>query len=373
MKIVIFGLTVSSSWGNGHATLWRGLIKALARRGHSVTFFERNTDFYAENRDLSTLNGARLTLYDSFAEALPGARRELQAADVAITTSYCPDAIEAARLVQECARPLSVFYDLDTPVTLALARGGQAVPWLGPAGLGDFDLVLSFTGGRALDELKALGARRVVPLYGHADPDAHSRVAEDPRFKADLSWLGTWASDRQNGLEALFAAPARARPHHRFLLGGSLYPQNFPWTANIWFVRHIPPQLHSAFYSSSRLTLNVTRDTMARMGWCPSGRLFEAAACQAPVVSDWFEGLDAFFEPGREILIAHSTEEALSALDEPDSALARIAQAAHERLLRDHTSARRADELMAALEAPRTGRFDHPPVRPGPEPPSCGV
>jgi spore maturation protein CgeB len=371
MKIVIFGLTVSSSWGNGHATLWRGLINALTRRGHAVTFFERNTDFYAENRDLRTLNGAELTLYDSFADVLPVGRRELQAADVAITTSYCPDAIEAAQLMQECGRALTVFYDLDTPVTLALARGGQAVPWLGPAGLGDFDLVLSYTGGRALDELRALGARRVVPLYGHADPQAHSRVAEIPRFKADLSWLGTWAADRQKALEALFAAPARARPHYRFLLGGSLYPPSFPWTANIWFVRHIPPDLHSAFYSSSRLTLNVTRDTMAQMGWCPSGRLFEAAACQAPVVSDWFEGLDAFFEPGSEILIARSTEEALGALDEPDSALERIAQAAHERFLRDHTSARRADELVAALEAPQAGAVEH--RRGGTEARPCGV
>jgi spore maturation protein CgeB len=353
MKIVIFGLTVSSSWGNGHATLWRGLINALASLGHDVTFFERNTEFYAENRDLCSLKDARLALYDRFADALPEARRELKAADVAITTSYCPDAVEAARLMHECGRPLTVFYDLDTPVTLALARQGEAVPWLGGSGLAAFDLVLSYTGGRALDELRALGARRVVPIYGHADPQAHVRAREDPRFKADLSWLGTWAADRQGTLEKLFAAPARARPQCKFLLGGSLYPQNFPWTANIWFVRHVPPDLHPAFYSSSRLTLNVTRDTMAQMGWCPSGRLFEAAACRAPVVSDWFDGLDEFFEPGREILIARDTEEALNALDMPDRELERIAAAAHERFRKDHTSARRAQELLAAFEVPK--------------------
>ena len=352
MKIVIFGLTVSSSWGNGHATLWRGLINALAQRGHDVTFFERNTDFYAENRDIERLSEARLVLYDSLADVLAEARREVKAADVAITTSYCPDAIAAARLMHDCGRPLSVFYDLDTPVTLALARRGQAVPWLDQSGLHEFDLVLSYTGGRALDELTALGARRVVPLYGHADPASHARVGEDARFVADLSWLGTWAADRQATLETLFAAPARARPHCRFLLGGSLYPQNFPWTPNIWFVRHVPPDLHPAFYSSSRLTLNVTRDTMAEMGWCPSGRLFEAAACGAPVVSDWFEGLDEFFAPGSEILIAHDTAEALEALDMSDHELERIGAAAHARFRADHTSARRAEEMLAAIEAP---------------------
>jgi spore maturation protein CgeB len=359
MKIVIFGLTVSSSWGNGHATLWRGLINALARLGHDVTFFERNTDFYAENRDVEALNEARLVLYDSLADALAEARRELKTADVAITTSYCPDAIAAARLMHDCGRPLSVFYDLDTPVTLALARQGRAVPWLDQTRLGEFDLVLSYTGGRALEELMALGARRVVPLYGHADPRAHGRVGEDARFAADLSWLGTWAADRQGTLEKLFAAPARARPHCKFLLGGALYPQNFPWTPNIWFVRHVPPDLHPAFYSSSRLTLNVTRDTMAEMGWCPSGRLFEAAACRAPVVSDWFDGLDEFFAPGSEILIARDTEEALGALDMSDHELERIAAAAHARFHADHTSARRAEEMLAAFEAPRGPVFAH--------------
>jgi spore maturation protein CgeB len=368
MKLVIFGLTVSSSWGNGHATLWRGLINALARLGHDVTFFERNTDFYAENRDLDSLSEARLQFYDSLGDVIDKARREIETADVAITTSYCPDAIVAARLMHDCGRPLSVFYDLDTPVTLALARGGQAVPWLDRSRLHAFDLVLSYTGGRALDELTALGARRVVPLYGHADPAAHARVGGDRRFAADLSWLGTWAADRQATLERLFAAPARARPHRKFLLGGALYPQDFPWAPNIWFVRHVPPDLHPAFYSSSRLTLNVTRDSMAEMGWCPSGRLFEAAACGAPVVSDWFEGLDEFFVPGSEILIARDTAEALAALDMSDHELERIGAAAHARFRADHTSARRAEEMLAAIEASGSAAATH-----GAEADECGA
>ena len=154
----------------------------------------------------------------------------------------------------------------------------------------------------------------------------------------------------------LFVAPARLRPQDKFLIGGAQYPDSFPWSDNVYFVRHLPPQEHAAFFSSSRLTLNVTREPMARMGWCPSGRLFEAAACGTPVLSDEWAGLDEFFTPGREILIARSTQEAVAALELGDDELARIARAAHERVLAGHTSAHRARELESLLEealAPR--------------------
>jgi spore maturation protein CgeB len=351
MKLVIFGLSVSSSWGNGHATLWRGLINGLAALGHTVVFFERDVAYYAADRDLVDLPGGRLVLYHDWNSVRLEARRELGEADVALVTSYCPDGVDAAREATDSPVALRVFYDLDTPVTLERIRAGGTVPWLGPAGLADFDLVLSYTGGEALRYLQELlGARQVAPLYGSVDPEVHRPVAALDRYRSALSYLGTYAADRQAALERLFVEPARRRPAQRFLIGGAQYPGDFPWADNIYFVRHLPPGEHPAFYSSSRITLNVTRAPMAEMGYCPSGRLFEAAACGVPVLSDSWEGLDQFFTPGGEILVARDAAEALAALDLSDAELARIARAARERVLAEHTADRRAAELVTRLE-----------------------
>lgn len=357
MKLVIFGLTISSSWGNGHATLWRGLCAALARQGHRVVFFERDQHWYAGNRDYWDLPGGALVFYADWDGALPAARRHLADADVAMVTSYCPDGVAAADLVLTEARGLRVFYDLDTPVTLAQLSAGEGVDYIGPGGLSGFDLVLSYTGGTALTDLqRRLGAVRVAPLYGHVDPAVHAPApAQDP-YRADLSYIGTYAADRQRALETLFIGPARRLSHCRFLIAGSQYPPDFPWTPNIWFMRHLPPSEHPAFFASSRLTLNVTRGAMAARGWCPSGRLFEAAACGAPILSDAWEGLDAFFTPGREILVARTAEEAEAAIGLSDAALRRIAAAARERVLAEHTSDARARDLLAALDQARRPR-----------------
>ena len=349
MKLVVFGLTVTSSWGNGHATLWRGLIRALGQRGHRIVFFERDVPYYAANRDLDAIPGAEIVLYPDWEAALPLARRHLADADAAMVTSYCPDGVAATDLVAQSS-VARVFYDLDTPVTLQHLRSGATTSYIGPRGLRDFDLVLSYTGGPALDGLRdVLGARRVAPLYGHADPEVHRAVPPLPRYAADLSYLGTYAADRQAALEAMFVGPARARPGRRFLIGGAQYPADFPWTENIHFVRHLPPVEHPAFFSSSRLTLNVTRSAMAAMGWCPSGRLFEAAACGTAILSDTWDGLDSFFTSGREILVARTSEDALAALDRSDSELARIGRDARDRVLAEHTSAHRAATLEALL------------------------
>lgn len=355
MKIVVFGLTVSSSWGNGHATLWRGLIRALAATGHRVVFFERDVPYYAGHRDLHELPGAELVLYTDWRDVVRRARAELADADVGMTTSYCPDAVIAARLLLD-SRTFPVFYDLDTPITLARLAEGTMVPYLPPNALADFALVLSYTGGAALTALKErLGARRVAPLYGHVDPEIHRPAGPAAQYRADLSYLGTYAADRQNKLQTLFVAPAGLRPEHRFLIGGAQYPPDFPWAANIFFVRHLPPAEHPQFFASSRLTLNVTRRDMAEMGWCPSGRLFEAAACGAAILTDDWDGLEEFFAPGAELLVARTTEDTLAALDRDDAELARIAAAARERVLAAHTSAHRAAELIAAIEAAMSG------------------
>ena len=357
MNIVIFGLSVSSSWGNGHAALWRGLIRALLAGGHQVTFFERDVPYYADNRDLDRLpEGGELVLYREWAEALPQARRALDGADVGMVTSYCPDALAAARLLEDARLPVRCFYDLDTPVTLARLGAGEAVDYIGPDGLSGFDLVLSYTGGAALEALRSrLGARLVVPIYGSVDPDLHRPAPARPAYAALLSYIGTYAADRQAALERLFVEPARLRPEERFVIAGAQYPDGFPWTVNTWFVRHLPPPEHPAFYSSSRMTLNVTREAMARSGWCPSGRLFEAAACGVPILSDRWAGLDAFFAPGSEILVADTTAEALDALATPPATLAVLARRARERTLDEHTAARRAGEMVAAFEAAHTG------------------
>ena len=358
MRLVVFGLTVSSSWGNGHATLWRGLWRALVERGHGLVFFERDVPYYAEHRDVTQLPGGELVLYRDWEEVRARAGREVDAADAVMVTSYCPDGAAAARLIADSdTAGVKLFYDMDTPVTLESVREGRSVPYLGPRGLRDFHLVLSYTGGPALQALQSLlGARRVAPLYGHVDPQVHRRVPSAAHYTADLSYLGTYAADRQAALEALFIEPARRLPQRDFLIGGAQYPADFPWTANIRFVRHLPPAEHPSFFSSSRLTLSVTRRAMAENGWCPSGRLFEAAACGTPVLSDAWDGLDEFFAPGREILIARTTEEAVAALELGDDELGRIARAARERVLASHTSAHRARELESLLEeahAPR--------------------
>lgn len=348
MKLVIFGLSVSSSWGNGHAVLWRALIRAFAERGHRTVFFERDVPYYAEHRDLTSLDGGRLILYDDWAEVWPRAQSELADADAGMVTSYCPDALAATELVIS-APGLHVFYDLDAPVTLTRLAAGQLVDYIGPEGLAPFDLVLSYTGGSALSALRQrLSARRVAALYGSVDPRRY-RPAEKPERRAALSYLGTYAEDRQPALEALFIEPARLRPGQRFIIGGAQYPSDFPWAANIDFARHVAPQEHPRFYAAARLTLNVTRQAMAALGWCPSGRLFEAGACAAPIISDWWEGLDEFFDPGREILVATTTEDVVAALEMSDAELAAIGAAARDRTLSDHTAERRAAELEMLL------------------------
>ncbi len=347
MKIVIFGLTVSSSWGNGHATLWRALITALTGRGHEVVFFEKDVPYYAGNRDLWELppRGA-LHIYPELSAIVGEARQQLAAADLAMTTSYCPDGMAAAQLILESRATIKAFYDLDTPVTLDRLRGGEPVGYLPASGLRDFDLVLSYTGGRVLTELQdRLGARVVAPLYGSADPETHHPVAPRDEFRGDLSYLGTYASDRQATLEALFLEPARRLPRSRFVIGGAQYPAEFPWSPNIFFVRHLPPLLHPAFFCSSRATLNVTRRAMADYGYCPSGRLFEAALCGVPVLSDTWEGLETFFKPGQELLTVRSSQDVVDALQLTDAELARIAEAGRARVLAEHTAEARAEEL----------------------------
>ena len=307
---------------------------------------------------MDEIPGCELRLYKDWDDVLPQARSELSDADVGMVTSYCADGPAACQVVLDSTSRIHCFYDLDTPVTISRLLAGERVEYLPADGLGGFDLVLSYTGGEALNWLTTLlGARRVAPLYGSVDPLIHRPAEPVPEFAADLSYLGTYAADRQKTLDRLFIQSARIAANRRFLIGGAQYPSDFPWTSNIYFVRHLPPAMHPAFYSSSRMTLNVTRRAMADMGYCPSGRLFEAAACGAPLLSDEWEGLDEFYAPGSEILLCHSTEDVLHALDLSDQELKRIAAAARERTISEHTADSRVKDLEAILEDKNVGHY----------------
>jgi spore maturation protein CgeB len=351
MKLVVFGLSISSSWGNGHATLWRALCHGLAQRGHSVTFFEQDVPYYAAHRDMPVLEHGRLVLFRKWEDVEAEAARQVKGADATIVTSYCPVARQVSPLIWEHARR-SVFYDLDTPVTLTRLRAGEDVPYLPEAGLGAFDLVLSFTGGGALRLLQdELGARRVAPLYGSVDPRVHRRVPPQSSYECDLSYLGTYSADRQSALEELFIRAARLCPSRRFVMGGAQFPDEFPWTENLHFVRHLPPAEHPAFFSSSRFTLNVTRGPMRDFGYCPSGRLFEAAACGTPILTDTWEGLEQFFTPGEDVVVAERTDDVLAALGQDAECAQRMAHRARQRVLAAHTGEHRAAELEMLLES----------------------
>ncbi|MDQ2833629.1 MAG: glycosyltransferase [Acidobacteriota bacterium] len=347
MHLVIFGLTISSSWGNGHATLWRSLVKAMLQRGHTVTFYEKDVPYYAGARDLYELpRGGTLRFYSDFDEVRDEAKRTLRHADLALCTSFCPDGAAASEVILGYGRGIRAFYDLDTPVTLNGLKISGTIDYMPVRGLGDFDLVLSYTGGRALGELKSrLGARVVAPLYGSVDPESYKPAPMRHEFQSALSYLGTYAADRQQTLTQLLLEPAKLAPKQRFLIGGAQYPESFPWGGNIFFVRHVPPPMHPAFFCSGRATLNVTRGVMARYGFCPSGRLFEAAATGTPLLTDDWEGLDSFFTPGREILRVSSAADVANALSLSDRELSDVAEAGRARTLSEHTGAHRVKQL----------------------------
>jgi spore maturation protein CgeB len=350
LRIVVLGLSLSSSWGNGHATTWRALLQALAARGHDILFLERDVPWYASNRDLERPSFCRLAFYrglDDLARAWTG---PIAGADAVIVGSYVPEGVAVGRLVQETARGVAAFYDIDTPVTLAkLERGDQE--YLSPDLIPGYGLYLSFTGGPTLDLLmRRYGSPDARVLYCSVDEEAYRPLRRAPRW--DLSYLGTYSADRQPVLERLLIEPARRAPALRFVVAGPLYPDGIAWPANVERLEHVPPTDHAAFYAESRFTLNVTRADMVRAGYSPSVRLFEAGACGTPVVSDVWDGIGTLFVPGEEVLLAETADEVLDALTGwPEPRRRGLAEAARRRVLRQHTAAHRAAELEAHLHA----------------------
>ena len=351
MNLVVLGLSLSSSWGNGHATTYRALLKAFAARGHDILFLERDVPWYASQRDLADPDYCRLAYYRDLDE-LSDWRGEIARADAVIVGSYVPDGVEVGRLAQGWAEGVTAFYDIDTPVTLArLARGDRE--YLAPELIPGFDLYLSFTGGPTLGLIeRRYGSPAARALYCSVD-DAVYRPTGAPK-RWDLSYLGTYSDDRQPVLERLLLEPARALPDRRFVVAGPQYPATIDWPANVERIEHLPPAEHPAFYSASRATLNVTRADMVAAGWSPSVRLFEAAACATPILSDRWDGLDRLLEPDREIVLVDTPDQVIYALQHLDFAMGERARA---RVLEGHTARHRAAELETFLmDERRTSR-----------------
>jgi spore maturation protein CgeB len=354
VKIIVFGLTISSSWGNGHATPYRAIIRALDRMGHQVEFFEKDVSYYSSRRDFSSCDYCRLTLYSDWSQVRQQALAAAAASDVVMTASFLPEGQRINDDVLQLARPLRVYYDLDTPVTLNQLRHDEAA-YLRQDQIPGFDLVLSFTGGGVLSALEEqYGARMARPLYGCVDPDDYRRVEPAAEFRCDLSYMGTYSADRQEKLDTLLLEPARRHPERQFLLAGSLYPWHWQWPANVRRIEHVAPSAHPGFYSSSRITLNLTRGEMAANGWCPSGRFFEAAACGTPLLTDQWDGLDEFFDCEHDLRIVSTPEAVEAALLLPDAELAAIAARARRRTLEEHTGDMRARRLLEYLEEARS-------------------
>lgn len=372
MKITFLGLTITSSWGNGHATTYRSLLKALHRRGHRLVFIEKDVEWYRNNRDLPHPGYCDVDLYRSWSRrgrAL--AIAQASDSDVVVIGSYFPDAIAATReLLDACSAPI-LFYDIDTPVTLAQLRARGRTDYLDAALIPHYAAYMSFTGGPALDELvTGFGSPLAAPLYCSVDPALHHRTSTRAEFRADLSYLGTYAADRQPKLEVLLQAPARLLPQRRFLVAGPMYPESIAWAPNVHRIQHVPPADHPVLYSSSRLTLNVTRDDMVAAGYSPSVRLFEASACGAAIVSDAWPGMDAFFQPGEEILLTSSTEQVVDILTNISEAeIRQIGERAQQRVLASHTSEQRAREFEEIVDRV----LARPPARRAPSQPELAA
>lgn len=344
MNIVILGLSITSSWGNGHATTYRSLVRGLASKGHKVLFLERDAPWYAGNRDEPHPAGAQTELYESIDGLIARFERPVSEADLVIVGSFVPEGITVGEWVTSVATGVTAFYDIDTPVTLEKLDQG-VFEYITPGLIRNYDLYLSFTGGPALKSIESrFGSGMARALYCSVDPRRYVPLTRTARW--DLGYLGTYSDDRQLPLDRLMLEPARAWSAGRFAVAGPLYPETIVWPQNIERTIHLSPREHPEFYSSQRFTLNITREAMKRSGYSPSVRLFEAGACGVAIISDWWPGLDTLIAPGREVLLSTGPEDTLRYLrDLPDIHRLQVGAAARARMLAEHTPEKRAAQL----------------------------
>ena len=354
LQIVILGLSITSSWGNGHATTYRGLVRELCAQGHDVLFLERDVPWYASNRDMPQPPFGRTELYSTPEELRDRFTDAVRGADCVIVGSYVTEGVVVGKWVTATARGVTAFYDIDTPVTLAkLERGDHE--YLSSELIPLYTLYLSFSGGPTLIRLEQqYGSPCARPLYCSVDPALYFPGENRSDFEYDLGYMGTYSDDRQPPLGLLLCEPARQWSEGRFAVAGPQYPPSIAWPPNVSRIEHLPPAEHRAFYNAQRYTLNITRADMIRAGYSPSVRLFEAAACGVPIISDYWDGLDTFFTFDKEILVARSPHDTLRYCRElPEAERRAIGERARQRVLAHHTAAHRAHELAIYIREVR--------------------
>ena len=309
--------------------------------------------WYAANRDLPAPPYGTTVLYQTLSELRECSREAIRTADLVIVGSYVADGVEVGTWVVETARGVSAFYDLDTPITLSALERGECA-YLVPDLIRQYDLYLTFTGGPTLSLLEdKYGARMARPLFCAVDPALYMPLSMDPSYA--LGYMGTYSADRQPALDQLLLQPALRLLERRFVVVGPQYPDVIQWPPNVERWQHLAPADHPAFYAAQRYTLNLTRADMRGAGYSPSVRLFEAAACGTPIISDAWAGLESFFEPGREILVADSgkqVEAYLLEMEEPERLA--IGRRARDLVLAEHTAYHRADALEAYVREVRS-------------------
>jgi spore maturation protein CgeB len=352
LSIAFFGSSLVSAYWNGAATYYRGVIRALAARGHQVTFYEPDVFERQQHRDIADPPWARVVVYPGVdAGVLDLLMHEARDADVVVKASgvgVFDRELEAAVAAVRGPGRLTVFWDVDAPATLERIDNDPADPFR--ALVPDYDLVLTYGGGQPVTAAyHALGARRCVPIYNALDPETHHPDPADARFEADLAFLGNRLPDRESRVDEFFFRPAAALPRRRFLLGGSgWHDRERP--GNIRYVGHVYTKDHNAVNSTALAVLNINRASMARMGFSPPTRLFEAAGAGGCLLTDAWDGIEQFLEPGREVLVAASGDEVATLLGGLTRERARtIGRAARARLLAEHTYAHRAAEVEAVL------------------------
>ncbi len=360
LNIVFIGLSVTSSWGNGHATTYRALLGALAQRGHSITFLERDVAWYRAHRDLGEPAGWSLKLYNSLQDIPRRFGKLIRTANLVVVGSYVPDGNAISDWITSHAQGTTAFYDIDTPVTLASLDNG--LDYISPPMIPRFDLYLSFSGGPVPAMIEdSYGSPMARALYCSADLTLYRPLSVPARWA--LGYLGTYSEDRQPQLEKLLLIPAAGLGGERFAVAGSKYPEQLAWSDNIERIEHLAPQEHAPFYAAQRFTLNVTRADMRSLGFSPSVRLFEAAACGTPIISDRWPGIETILSPSSEILLANSTRDVIQILTTmSEETRLSIAEKARKRILSDHTPDHRARQLETYyLEA--SSRQKHRPER----------
>ncbi|WP_437895517.1 CgeB family protein [Sorangium sp. So ce124] len=355
LDIAFFGSSLVSAYWNGAATYYRGILSALAARGHRITFHEPDAYDRQKHRDIEDPPWARVVVYSGTDPAEP--RRlveQARSADVVVKASgvgVFDELLEAEVAALDRPGLTTIFWDVDAPATLERVRAAPSDPFR--AQIPRYDLVFTYGGGDPVVRgYEALGARRCVPIYNALDPETHLEVAPDPRFHCDFALLANRLPDRERRVEEFFLRPAAALPGLRFLLGGSGW-QDKAMPSNVRYVGHVYTADHNAFNASARAVLNVARDSMASVGFSPATRVFEAAGAAACLVTDAWEGIELFLEPGREVLVARSGDDVAEILRTltPERARA-IGRAAKQRVLAGHTYAERARQVEALLARP---------------------